>query len=177
LEVDMMAPDSYVTAEFDRAWRHRTQKHRAHLAEAGITFEAMLRAGDLGVERITNSGRLYMPSPEGFPAAILAIWSPAAPSIYRAVEDPEIIDLIAIRVDDPGRWWYRIGDPGLILGEDRYLAAVDRYMPVKVFDSPLAWLRGNCEGTCFLDDVEARWANDRLTEDDAALRDWWRLAS
>lgn len=118
-----------------------------------------------------------MPSPEGFPAAILAIWSPAAPSIYRAVEDPEIIDLIAIRVDDPGRWWYRIGDPGLILGEDRYLAAVDRYMPVKVFDSPLAWLRGNCEGTCFLDDVEARWANDRLAEDDAALRDWWRLAS
>ena len=54
----MMGPDSYVTAEFDRAWRNRTQNHRAHLADAGITFEAMLRAGDLGVERICTTGRL-----------------------------------------------------------------------------------------------------------------------
>ncbi len=173
----MMAPDSYVTAEFDRACRHRTQKHRAHLAEAGITIEAMLRAGDLGVERITNSGRLYMPSPEGFPAAILAIWSPAPPSIYRAVEDPEIIDLIAIRVDDPGRWWYRIGDPGLILGEDRYLDTIETGAPLKVFDSPLTWIEGGSDGAVFLDDCEAQWSAERFAEDEAALADWWRVAS
>ena len=31
---------SHLTAEFDRAWRNRTQNHRAHLADSGITFEA-----------------------------------------------------------------------------------------------------------------------------------------
>ena len=168
---------SHLTAEFDRAWRNRTQKHRAHLVGAGITFEAMLRAGDLGVERITTTGRLYMPAPDGFPAVIMAIWSPAPPSIYCAVENPEVIDLIAFRADDPGRWWYRIGGSGLILGEDHYLAAAIEEVPIKVFDSPLSWLRGNCEGACILDDVEARWANDRLAEDESALRDLWRLAS
>ena len=40
-------------SEFDLACRNRTQEHRQHLADAGITFQAMLRAGDLGVERIS----------------------------------------------------------------------------------------------------------------------------
>ena len=80
--------------EFDLAYRNRTTEHRQHLADAGITFEAMLRAGNLGVERIATIGRGYMPSPEGFPAVILAIWSPAPPSIYCAIDDPEIVDLM-----------------------------------------------------------------------------------
>ena len=104
----MMTVD--LAAEFDLAYRNRSQEHREHLADAGITFEAMLRAGDLGVERIDASGRLYMPSQTGFPAVILAIWSPAPPSIFCAVDDPNVRDLIAFRADDPGRWWYRIGE-------------------------------------------------------------------
>ncbi len=163
--------------EFDRAYRNRTQEHRQHLADAGITFEAMLWAGDFGVERINAGGRLYMPSLTGFPAVILAIWSPASPSIYCTVDDPEIVDLIALRTDDPGRWWYRLGKPGLILSEDLYLDAIDRDMPLRVFESPVAWLRGICGGTCFLDDCEARWSAERFAEDEAALADWWRAAS
>ncbi len=170
-------PAINLAAEFDNAYRNRSQEHRQHMADAGITFQAMLRAGDLGVERIDASGRLYMPSPTGFPAVILAIWSPAPPSIYCAVEDPKTLDLIALRTDDPGRWWYRMGEPGLILGEDHYLAAVTEGVPLKVFDSPLDWLRGDCNGSVFLDDAEARWANERLAEDQVALQDWWRAAS
>ncbi len=166
-----------LAAEFDNAYRNRSQEHRQHTAEAGITFQAMLRAGDLGVERIDASGRLYMPSPTGFPAVILAIWSPAPPSIYCAVEDPKTLDLIALRTDDPGRWWYRMGEPVLILGEDRYLDAFDRDMPLRVFESPVAWLRGDCNGSVFLDDCEARWSAERYADDDGALRDWWREAS
>ncbi len=166
-----------LAAEFDLAYRNRTQEHRQHLADAGITFQAMLRAGNLGVERIATTGRGYMPSPEGFPAVILAVWSPAPPSIYCSVEDPVVVDLIALRTDDPGRWWYRIGEPGLILGEDLYLDAIDCDMPLKVFESPVSWLQGNCGGCVFLDDAEARWANERLAEDDEALRNWWQVAS
>ena len=165
-------------AEFDLAWRNRSQEHRQHLADAGINPQTMRRAGDLGVERINASGRLYMPSPTGFPAIILAIWSPAPPSIYCAVDDPEIIDLIALRTDDPSRWWYRIGGPGLILGENHYLDAIGTGAQLKVFESPLAWLHDGCDGCVFLDDAEARWTNERLAEDDeAALREWWGAAA
>ena len=52
-------------AEFDVAYRNRSQEHRQHLADAGISFQAMPRGGDLGVERIDASSRLYMQSPQG----------------------------------------------------------------------------------------------------------------
>ncbi len=166
-----------LAAEFDRAYRNRTQAHRAHLADLGITFQAMLRAGDLGVERITAAGRLYTPAPAGFPAVILAIWSPAPPSIYCAVEDPDILDLLALRLDQPETWWQRTGEPDLILGEDHYLDSIETGVPITVFDSPVAWLRGNCAGACILDDCDARWSAERYAEDEAALATWWRAAS
>ena len=166
-----------LAAEFDLAWRNRTQEHRKHLAGAGITFQAMLRAGDLGVARIATAGRLYMPAPNGFPAIILAIWAPAAPSVYTVVESPEILDLLALRLDQPETWRRRVGEPGLVLGEDRYLDATETGALLKVFDSPLAWLQGGCDGVVFLDDVEARWTAERFAEDEAALKRWWGTAA
>ncbi len=166
-----------LAAEFDLAWCNRTQEHRKHLADAGITFEAMLRAGDLGVARIATTGRLYMPAPNGFPVLIMAAWSPAPPSIYTAVENPVTTDLLALRLDQPETWWRRVGETGLILGEDHYLDAIETGAQITVFDSPLAWLRGNCAGACILDDLKARWSAERYAEDEAALADWWRAAS
>ena len=166
-----------LAAEFDLAWRNRTPEHRKHLAGAGITFQAMLRAGDLGVARIATCGQLYMPAPDGFPVLTMAAWSPAPPSIYCAVENPVIMDLIAFRTDAPATWWYRLGNLGLVLGEDRYLDATETGAPLKVFDSPLAWLRSNCDGTVFLDDVEARWTPERFAEDEAALQAGWCTAA
>ena len=164
-------------ADFDLAWRNRTQEHRKHLADAGITLQTMLRAGDLGVVRIATTGRLYTPSPEGFPAVILPIWHPAPPSIYTIVESPEILDLLALRLDQPEAWWRRVGEPGLVLGEDQYLNAIATGAPLKVYDTPFAWLRGNCDGAVFLDDVEARWTTERFAEDEAALQAWWGTAA
>ncbi len=168
---------AFFESEFDCAWRNRTQEHREHLVAAGVTFESMLRAGDLGVARIATTGRLYMPAPNGFPVLIMAVWSPAPPSIYTIVEDPEILDLIALRLDQPSTWWRRIGEVGLVLGEDHYLDAIETGVPVTVLDSPVAWLQGNCDGIVFLDDAEARWAAERFAEDEAELQRWWRMAS
>ncbi len=166
-----------LAAEFDLAWCNRSQEHRQHLAEAGITFEAMLRAGDLGVARIATTGRLYMPAPDGFPVLIMAAWSPAPPSIYTVVESPEILDLLALRLDQPETWWRRVAEPGLVLGEDRYLEAIATGAPLRVYDTPLAWLQAGCDGAVFLDDVEARWAAERFAEDEAALQAWWGTAA
>ncbi len=164
-------------AEFDCAWANRTQEHRQHLAEAGITFEAMLRAGDLGVERIAATGRLYTPHPNGFPAVILAAWSPAPPSIYTTVESPKILDLLALRLDQPETWWYRIGEPGLVLGSDNLDAAHTEGWLISLHRTPLDWLLAGCRGACLLDHCEAQLTAERFTEDEAALADWWRAAS
>ncbi len=164
-------------AEFALAYRNRSQEHRRHLADAGIAFQAMLRAGDLGVERIAATGRLYTPHPNGFPAVILAVWAPAPPSIYSPVENPAILDLLALRLDKPSTWWRRVGEPGLVLGEDLYLDAVDQGTPLKVYSSPLSWLQRGCAGACFLDDAESRWAVERFDQDEATLREWWGAAA
>ena len=166
-----------LASEFDLAVANLNPDHFRYLAGAGVSFETVCRAGYVGVERIARTGRLYMPAPDGFPALIMAAWSPAPPSIYCAVESPEIPDLIAFRTDAPDKWWYRVGEPGLVLGEDRYLAAVDGAMALKVYDSPLRWLQGGCDGTVFLDDVEARWTSERFAEDEAALQAWWGTAA
>ncbi len=164
-------------AEFDRAVANLNADHFRHLAAAGVSFEAVCRAGYVGIERIATTGRLYMPAPDGSVVLIMAVWAPAPPSIYCTVETPVIMDLIAFRTDAPATWWYRIGEPGLILGEDRYLAAVDGATPLKVYDSPLRWLQGGCDGTVFLDDGEVRWAAERFAEDEAALQAWWGAAA
>ena len=89
----------------------------------------------------------------------------------------EILARLALRLDQPETWWRRVGEPGLVLGEDRYLAAVDGAMALKVYDSPLRWLQGGCDGTVLLDDVEARWTSERFAEDEAALQAWWGTAA
>ena len=156
-------------AEFDLAYRSRSLEHGKYLTRAGISAKTIFEAGGLGVQRISTAGRLFAPSPGGFPAIILAI--------YDIGLAPDILDLLAVRVDTPDRWWSRLGEAGLILGEDRYLAAVSEGEAVRVFDSPVAWLRGGCTGSVFLDDVEARWEMERQGEDDAALRQWWEAAA
>ncbi len=67
-----------------------------------------------------------------------------------------------------------VRDAFCVLG---YLDATETAAPLKVFDTPVAWLQGNCDGAVFLDDVEARWSAERYAEDEAALADWWRAAS
>ncbi len=156
-------------AEFNLACRNWTRDHDGHLARAEISTKATFDAGGLGVERIGTVGRLFEPSSRGFPAIILAI--------YDIGLAPDILDLLAVRVDTPDRWWSRFGEPGLILGEDHYLAAVSEGEAVRIFDSPVAWLQGGCNGCIFLDDVEARWEMERQGEDDAALRQWWEAAA
>ncbi len=166
-----------INAEFDLAVANLNPDHFRHLDDAGVSFEAICRAGYVAIERIATTGRLYMPAPDGFPVLIMAIWAPAPPSIYTVVESPEILDLLALRLDQPETWWRRVGEPGLVLGEDRYLAAVDGATPLSVFDSPLAWLQGGCDGVVLLDDAEARWTAERSAEDEAALQAWWGTAA
>ena len=129
---------------------------RQLLEQQGITREGIHRAGGLAVARISAGGRLWMPEPTGTPAFVLPVWNGPAPSIYCAVENPALIDLIAWRPDDPACWWYRTGD-GNALGDDNLDLAHTEGWPICFATTPLEWLRGNCHGACLLEYCEAAW--------------------
>ncbi len=129
---------------------------RRLLEQHGVTREAIHRAGGLGVARISAPGRLWMPEPTGTPAFVLPVWDGPAPSIYRGVGHPVLVDLIAWRPDDPTRWWYRTGD-GDALGVEHLDLAHTEGWPICFATTPLEWLRGNCHGACLLEYCETAW--------------------
>ncbi len=150
---------------------------RRLLDQRGVTREAIHRAGGLAVARIRTTGRLWVSEPTGMPAFILSVWDGPAPSIYQAVVNPVLIDMIAWRPDDPARWWYRQGDVDVDLGDGHLDLAHTEGWPITFEPTPLDWLRAGCRGACLLGYCEARWAGPRLREADVALRTWWGVAA
>ena len=168
---------SDLAAEFDLAVANLNADHFRHLAAAGVSFETVCRAGYVGIERIATTGRLYMPAPDGFPAIILAIWSPAPPSIYTAIESLEILDLLALRLDQIETWWWRVGVTALVLGSNNLDAAHTEGWPINLHRTALDWLTAGCRGACLLDHCEAQLTAERFAEDEAALQAWWAAAA
>ena len=124
-----------------------------------------------------TTGRGYMPSNIGEVPLIQPIWAGPAPSIYQAVENPQIADLIAWKPSDPDLWSYRVGSPGAVLGAENLENAHLEDWPISLATTPLAWLQGDCRGAVLLEHCEACWTNGRLAENEAALRAWWGEAA
>ena len=93
-------------------------RQRREIEALGVTREAEHRAGGLGWARVATIGRCYTPSHAGDIAIIQPVWAGPAPSIFQAVENPQLADLIAWHPDTPLLWHYRLGDPGSVLGSD-----------------------------------------------------------
>ena len=147
---------------------------RKELEDLGVTREATQRAGDLGWARVsTIGGRCYTPSPAGEVKIIIPVWAGPAPSIYQAVEHPVLADLIACHLERPTRWWYRIGDPGAVLGGDNLELAHVEELPISFAMTPLDWLRGDCRGAVLLELCEARWRAEDEADAAAATAVWW----
>ncbi len=120
------------------------------LARLGISRMAAARAGGLAWSRITIFGRGFDLSPAGVPAVIQPVWRGAAPSIYQAMENPVLDELIAWRPAEPGQWWYRWGASWPALGDHYIDAAHINGDPLQCHLTPLSWLRGGCRGTVML---------------------------
>ena len=89
----------------------------------------------LGFERVEASGqRLYQPCPAGKPALIIAV-----------PDGPRIGDLVAVDPDNPKDWRLRHGR-ATHLGHNS-----DILIPLRVFDSPMDWIRAGGDGFCILD--------------------------
>ena len=121
------------------------------LRAAGIT-ETMLRLLPVALDRITVRGQLYEPDPDGGFAYILAVRAdnpatPKTPDPETVIADGDMVDLIAFHPAYPRRWALRVGAA-------EWLGAVEpQYMqpaPVRIWRSPLAWLRAGCRGLVLL---------------------------
>ena len=96
-----------------------------------------------------------MPSAAGEVMLIQPVWTGPAPSIYQAVETPQLADLLAWHPDNPTRWHYRLGTPGAALGADNLDLAHSEGWPITFELTPLDWLRGGCRGAVLLEGCEA----------------------
>ncbi len=143
------------------------------LENLGVSRQAILRGGGLGWARVCATGRLYEPSATGGIAFIQPVWDGPAPSIYQLGDDTALIDLIAWRLDDPGRWLCREVTPTAALGQEYLDAAHFDNKPVVLFLTPLDWLKADCRGAVLLEQAEGFWTARREEQDADAATAWW----
>ena len=139
-----------------------TGGHIAKLAEAGVTAAAWIRAGHLATPRISTAGRTWTPDPFGTPAYVLPVYGGKPISEINPDPSVPLVDLLAFRLEEPERWWLRIGVPHLVLGKDQFVAAMQNVPIGTLCPSPLAWLQAGCDGICPLDLAEDFHEVERL---------------
>lgn len=152
-------PEPDLIAELDQAREELNRIGRQRLQRLGITLEAELRIGGLGVQRIQASGRTYLPDPMGFRALIVPAWRGVPPSIYDGTTGAPLVDLIAFRTDRPWEWWYRLAALFCVLGDHHLQLAHWHGASVTLHPDPLSFLQAEGRGA-FL----AEWCEHCLAE-------------
>ena len=175
--------------EWDRAYHQCAPDHLAHLMKHGVAPSVLVDAL-VGIEKIEVEGELYHPSGDGAVVVIMPVveWTPDGP--YLNAEgfihpdgppafEPILVDLVAWRLRDPERWWFRRGEPALMLGRDNLEVAAWLESPIKVFRTPLGWLRNGCRGVVLINRnglesafIGVRHLDAEDLEHGRELRDW-----
>ena len=140
-----MARPNDLAVEWPAATAAVGQRHLdALLIRYGIPATTMLDR--LGVARVRVEGDHCEPDDDGAEVVLIASFE-APPRLpdgrWRAPN--EVVDLIAFRPVEPGRWWSRRGIVAA-LGEESPPDFSDD--PVPVWRNPLAWLRAGATGIC-----------------------------
>ncbi len=139
-----------------------TGRHIRQLADVGISSAAWVRAGHIATPRISTAGRLFTPDPFGQPAFLLPVYDGEPVSFENPDPSVPLVDLCAFRIEEPERWWLRIGAPHLVLGKDQFFAAMQMPRIIGICPSPLAWLQAGCNGFCPLDLAEDFHETERM---------------
>lgn len=128
-----------------------------------VTREAIRYAGGLGLLRIATTGRYFEPAAPGGDLAVIV-------PDYRIDEDgdgAELVDLVAFRVGNQSRTWVRTGYARALgaWNADAILDATPNWRlpndpppPVlRLYRTPLSWLRALCDGACILNPAWAEY--------------------
>ena len=132
----------------------------------GISGGAWYAAGGWGTARVwPGHNGTYLPGCLGdgrdFNAIILGVWSGAHSKLDDFYETwPSLIDLLAFDPKDPSRWYLRnggerygvmwLGEWALDTAQGLMLSDADKPGPLRLFRTPLSWLKGGCRGACLL---------------------------
>jgi hypothetical protein len=182
-----MSREAELFREWDRAFHQFDDHHVADLIRLGVPLPVFLTAC-IGAETITPDGELYVPDENGRTAIILPIWDWEHPGPHldehghllpEPYPDPELVlvDLIAWLPSSADRWFFRRGEPALMLGADHVDDAAREEIPVRLRLNPLSWLRDGCRGCCIINPTGLRSAFtgiNRIDAEDLALGRWFQ---
>jgi len=106
-------------------WLRLPSPSIAELKRTGISFQASQKIGGVRTAHVWYGNRhlkavvtRWGPATRSEPALILPVFIDP-PSIWRSVEDPALIDLVAFDPQNPDRWQTARGE-GVMLGEAAY---------------------------------------------------------
>jgi hypothetical protein len=146
--------EAVLAEEFGQACvRMLSEDYWPHFERLNVTRDALERVGYVGVELVETAGHCYWPSPYGNPAVVVACWLSEPPGPHCCVENPIIADLVAFYPARPAVWWYRTGQ-GRALGWSRLAHAEATGEPVRLYRTPLDYLRAGGDGAVLLDHLE-----------------------
>jgi len=135
LDAEFGAANDYGTAVIER------------FRQLGIPDETIFGLRSvLGIARVqADPGGLWQPHHDGKWMLIVPEGEPAQPCGWA-----ELHDLVAFHTSEPGRWWTRTGTVDL-LGEAHVAELRLLGGPLRLYSTPLAWLRAGCAGACIID--------------------------
>lgn len=137
-----------------------------HLLEAaGVSRRALLTpegiCGAFGVAPIEPHSFRFDFSESGREAVAIGL---------RGIGD-DLVDLVAWFPDTPGKWWLRFGLV-VFAGEEAVARASFFRKPLRLYETPLDWLRAGCLGAAVLDSL----ADIRLDLENVAMIECASLA-
>lgn len=135
-------------------WAHMPADSAAwrKMESFGIGWENLNRCGGPLPVRVRVDGSHFDPTdPDGTVMMVQPVYAGPTPSIYDPVECPCLCDLIAYSPRNPGKWYWRRGEHGLILGDEVLDRAELFHEPVRLYRTPWDWLRAGGDGVCLLD--------------------------
>lgn len=124
------------------------------LDRIGVSFRASQKIGGVRKTHIRFGKRrldALVPQTDagGAPALIIPVFTDP-PSLWRNIDDPALIDLVAFDPVRPNHWQTACGE-GVMLGEAAYQEAMFDDLPLPVFKDPLRWLQSGGAGMFPLD--------------------------
>lgn len=132
-------------------WLNRCQTKKSYdlLSEYQYRHD-WCQYGDIGGLNVRLSGKFFEQDDDGDFMIAQPVWLDP-PSLYNPVEKPLLFDLIVWHPEDPHRWYFMRGEPGLILGERALFKSSICREPLLLHTTPFAWLKSGCTGSVLLD--------------------------
>lgn len=91
-----------------------------------------------GLVRIVRMGKFYEPHPDGEYAIILPV-----------IDVDELVELVAFDPRTPEKWFQRLGGEQLLGGDALANQLLNK--PLRIFRTPLSWMKGRCDGVVLFD--------------------------